>query len=90
MLYSGDDSGSSSSNDFGRQSVHNIENKEVLNVLSTNARSVAPKIDCLVDYLEQMDTTVAILSETWLSDSDELHIHITDIYNRCNWAWTKT
>ena len=48
----------------------NIDNKDIFNILTTNARSIAPKIDCLVYYLDEMNTSIALLSETWLSDSD--------------------
>ena len=39
------------------------------NVINTNARSLCPKIDSLIDC---SDTTIAIITETWLADGKSL------------------
>ena len=48
-------------------------------MLATNARSVAPKIECLVDYLQEMDCAVSLISETWLKDGPELERDVLDL-----------
>ena len=40
-------------------------NKQV-NIINTNARSLCPKIDSLVDCFEELNGTVGIVTETWL------------------------
>lgn len=42
-------------------------NKQV-NIINTNARSLCPKIDSLVDCFEELNGTVGIVTETWLAD----------------------
>lgn len=37
-----------------------------LTVINTNARSLCPKIDCLVDCMEEKDAGLAVIMETWL------------------------
>ena len=49
------------------------------NILSTNARSLAPKIDCCVDYFKELETSLVLLTETWLFDSEELECDIEDL-----------
>ena len=39
---------------------------QIFNILSTNARSITPKIDSFIEYLCELDTSLAFLSETWL------------------------
>ena len=41
-------------------------------VLNTNARSLGPKLESLVDCINEMDARVAIITESWLKDGDEL------------------
>ena len=48
-------------------------------MLSTNARSLAPKIDCCVEYFKELETSLAFLTETWLFDSEELERDITEL-----------
>ena len=52
-----------------------VRNNEVTNstrrinkiaFLLTNARSLGPKISSLIDYLNEMSLTFAMISETWL------------------------
>ena len=40
--------------------------------MNTNARSLCPKIDSLLDCIEEMEATVAVVTETWLSDGQHL------------------
>ena len=42
------------------------------NIISTNARSITPKIENFIDYSNELKANLAFLTETWLSDSDEL------------------
>ena len=41
-------------------------------MLNTNARSLAPKIRSLIDYIEELEASVAVVTETWLSDGPHL------------------
>lgn len=36
--------------------------------LNTNARSLCPKINSLIDTIEEMDASMAVVMETWLAD----------------------
>ena len=59
----------------------NIEesNKPNINIINTNARSLCPKIDSLIDCFDEMDTTLGIVTETWLADGDSLDRDVRDL-----------
>ena len=59
-------------NDFNYKSV------PTFNLISTNARSLTPKIESLVEYLNELEASIAFLTETWFSDSPELELDIAD------------
>ena len=42
------------------------------NFLLTNARSLAPKIESLLDYFEELDLSMAIVAESWLKPGEDL------------------
>ena len=48
-------------------------------IVSTNSRSITPKIDCFIEYLNELNSSIAFLSETWLTDSEELKHDIDDL-----------
>ena len=41
-----------------------------MNIINTNARSLKPKITSLLECLNETDTDVAIITESWLRDSE--------------------
>ena len=41
-------------------------------LINTNARSLCPKINSLIDTFEELDATGAVITETWLSDGPSL------------------
>ena len=43
-----------------------------LTFINTNARSVCPKINSLIDNIEELDAAFAVLTETWLADGKTL------------------
>ena len=45
-----------------------IDNKVQLNAINTNARSLRPKISSFIQCFVNLSLTLAIVSETWLSD----------------------
>ena len=45
----------------------------------TNAQSITPKIDSLIEYLGELDASLAFLTETWLSNSKELENDVEDL-----------
>ena len=47
--------------------------------INTNTRSLCPKIDSFLDCLEEMDSTIGVVTETWLSDGDSLQRDIEDL-----------
>ena len=51
----------------------------LINVTNTNARSLCPKIDSLIDCFEEMDATIGIITETWLADGETLEKDIHDL-----------
>ena len=44
------------------------------NIINTNARSLTPKINSFVEYLKELETSLAFITETWLSDLSLIHI----------------
>ena len=49
------------------------------NILSTNSRSITPKIDSFIEYLKELETSIAFLTETWLTDSPELEQDLEEL-----------
>lgn len=50
-----------------------------LTIINTNARSLCPKITSLIDCLDEMQGTVAIITETWLADGEPLEADTADL-----------
>ena len=48
-------------------------------LINTNARSLCPKIDSLVDCITETDTQIAVVSETWLQSGTQLNHKIEDL-----------
>lgn len=53
-----------------------------LTIVNTNARSLAPKIDSLVDCFEEIGVDGAVVTETWLRDGRELQENLSDLEGR--------
>ena len=71
----------SSSDDFS-MTVENdktVDNKVPFTVLNTNARSLCPKINSLLDCFSQMEASVGIVTETWLTDGEGLEEELEDL-----------
>ena len=49
------------------------------NIINTNARSISPKIECFIEYLNELNTSVAFFIETWLTDGVPLQNDILDL-----------
>ena len=49
-----------------------MKNKLSFTVINTNARSLCPKINSLIDCFADMSATIGIVTETWLSDGESL------------------
>ena len=43
-----------------------------LTFVNTNARSLCPKINSLIDNIEELDASFAVVTETWLADGRTL------------------
>ena len=56
-----------------------FKSASTFNILSTNARSLTPKIDCCVEHFKELEISIAFLTETWLCDSTELTNDIADL-----------
>ena len=50
-----------------------------INVINTNARSLCPKIESLIDCFDEMEVTLGVVTETWLADGDSLDRDIADL-----------
>ena len=59
--------------------VKNKPNKENINFINTNARSLCPKIDSLVDYFEELQLAFACISETWFADGEGFEEDLQDL-----------
>ena len=55
------------------------EKKTSLRIINTNARSVGPKKQSLVDCLEEQEIDLAIVTETWLQTGDRLEQELRDL-----------
>ena len=62
----------------------NSENDQMRNMtfISTNSRSLQPKIQSLCDYFNELELSFAALTETWLRDSQATNNLITDLKQR--------
>ena len=59
--------------------IIDTENKDfVFTFLNTNARSLSPKINSLIDCFDEMDAAFGVVTETWLSDGTGLSEDIED------------
>ena len=50
-----------------------------LAIINTNARSLCPKITSLIDCIDELEATVAVVTETWLADGEPLERDIADL-----------
>ena len=53
--------------------------KNTLTFINTNARSLCPKIDSLIDCFEELGVDVAVVTETWLKDGPALEQDLQDL-----------
>ena len=53
-------------------------NKINMTIINANARSLTPKIDSLLDCMEEYGPCVAVVTETWMRDS-ELEMNLSDL-----------
>ena len=56
-----------------------MSNKVSFTVINTNARSLSPKINSLIDCFSQMEASLGVVTETWLSDGADLEEEIGDL-----------
>ena len=50
-----------------------------LAIINTNARSLCPKITSLIDCIDELEATVAVVTETWLADGEPLEKDVADL-----------
>ena len=50
------------------------------NILNTNARSICPKINSLLDAIGELDAAAAVVTETWLADGQTLEDDKQDLF----------
>ena len=50
-----------------------------LTIINTNARSLCPKITSLIDCMDELEGTVAVVTETWLADGEPLEADVADL-----------
>ena len=58
-------------------------------VINTNARSLCPKINSLVDCFEEVGASLGIITETWLSDGQGLDDDVENFVlgTSRSWSW---
>ena len=64
------DAGDSPLNSAENSSACTNNNKGLLTILNTNARSLCPKIDSLIDCMDELDANLSVVTETWLGDGE--------------------
>ena len=62
--------------------VQENKRKLPLTVINTNARSLCPKINSLVDCLADMEASIATVTETWFTDGESLEEDAQDLLLR--------
>ena len=50
-----------------------------MTLINTNARSLCPKIDSLIDCFQELSVDIAIITETWLKDGQDLEQNLSDL-----------
>ena len=50
--------------------------------INTNARSLYPKTDSLIDYFNELDTVLGVVTETWLHGGDTTDRYVQDLQDR--------
>ena len=50
-----------------------------MTIINTNARSLAPKIDSLIECFSELEVDVAVVTETWLKGGELLEKDISDL-----------
>ena len=55
------------------------ERKSCLNFITANARSLAPKMQSLIDCFSELELHFAIISESWLKDGKALNDDLADL-----------
>ena len=72
MSVNGSESDDGSLNNALIQDDPVMQKKTNLTIINTNARSLCPKIDSLVDCFDELEVDIAVVTETWLKDGPEL------------------
>ena len=80
VLSSEIDTSSTTSDSFVSASnpVNHSRTKSKFNVLLSNARSLLPKIECLVDHFRNLELSSAIITESWLRPGVKLDEELED------------
>ena len=56
-----------------------LRKKNEITLINTYARSLTPKIDSLIDCFTEREVDIAVLTETWLRDGEELQANLLDL-----------
>ena len=62
-----------------REQDDTLKRISTFNMINTNAHSITPKIECFIEYLDELNSSLAFLTETWLSDSLDLQKDIEEL-----------
>ena len=54
---------------------------DTITFLNTNARSLSPKMPSLIDCFNELECTFAVITETWLKDSEKLDLQCRDLHD---------
>ena len=57
----------------------NLERKNTLTLINTNARSLCPKLNSLIDCYEELEVDFGIITETWFKDGTDLDRDLSDL-----------
>ena len=72
-----------SANSLYKPSIAESEQKSKklrsLSFISTNARSLAPKLESAIDCFDELDLDFAVITESWLRDGPQLRKSIDDL-----------
>ena len=61
------------------ESAESLEKRNILSIMNTNARSLCPKMNSLIECFEELSVDIAVVTETWLKAGPDLDQMVSDL-----------
>ena len=82
---SSQESNSTEDENFTESDDNDFVNRNEMNIILVNARSLRQKLFSLIDTMSELNTHIALVTETWLTSSPRLEQDLEDTYEKCYW-----